>query len=181
MTRPSPAELHQFAREERARRKAAWQAGGQAMSDRAQQDDIIWSNIEQKAGRFAGDPSAMRRAPWYWTKPEIEVMTANARATAIKAETGLAHHNPANAQKIAALWHIYRWLRSPDAYRPTDHASSPAAQPADAIASAALLLHAQPAGLPHHWEVPGKPIMSTGQMLFLAADLRFAEREREAA
>jgi len=181
MERPTPAQLHQFAREERARRKAAWQSSGKGLSDRAQQDDAIWSNIEQMAGRFAGDPVAMKRNPWYWTRPEIETMMANARATAIKAETSLDHGNPAQLAKITALWHLFRWLQNPEPYRPAAQTAESNAQPRDAIARAAELLGAKPADFPHHWEVPGKPAMSPGQMLFLAADARFAEEERAAA
>lgn len=112
----SAAQLHQAARAERARRQAAWAAAGQTLSDRALQDDIIWSNIEQMAGRFAGDPQAIKRWPWYWTPIERETMAANARATAIKAEASLDAGKPDQLAKICALWHLFRWLRNPGAY-----------------------------------------------------------------
>lgn len=111
MPKPAPAQLHQFAKDERARRKAAFKAAGQALSDRAQQDDIIWSNIEQMAGREAGDPLCMKRQPWYWTRVERITMARNAWATACKAETSLDPSIETNAAKIAALWHLYRWLK----------------------------------------------------------------------
>lgn len=123
----SAAQLHQAARDERARRQAAWAAAGQTFSDRALQDDALWSNIEQMAGRYAGDPVAMKRWPWYWTPIEREAMIANALATAIKAEASLDARKLAQRAKIDALWHLFRWLRSPSAYRQTPPAERQAA------------------------------------------------------
>jgi len=111
MPKPTPAQLHQFAQEERARRKAAFKAAGQALSDRAQQDDAIWSNIEQMAGLEAGDPACQKREPRYWSRPQRITMARSAWATACKAEASLDGSIEANAEKIAALWHLYRWLR----------------------------------------------------------------------
>jgi len=111
MPKATPAQLHQFAQDERTRRKAAFKAAGQALSDRAQQDDIIWSNIEQMAGREAGDPVCMKRQPWYWTRVERITMARSAWATACKAETSLDASIASNATKITALWHLYRWLK----------------------------------------------------------------------
>ncbi|MCK0533429.1 hypothetical protein [Sphingobium agri] len=111
MPSPTPADLHQFAQDERARRKAAWQAAGQGLSDRAQQDDALWSNIEQMLGREAGDPLCMKRHPWYWTRVERIAMARNAWSTACKAEASLDASIEANGAKISALWHLYRWLK----------------------------------------------------------------------
>ena len=111
MPSASPAQLHQFAKDERARRKAAFEAAGQAQSDRARQDDIIWSNIEQMAGREACDPECLKREPRHWNRPERVTMARNAWATACKAETSLDATIAANSEKIAALWHLYRWLK----------------------------------------------------------------------
>jgi hypothetical protein len=113
----SAAQLHQAAREERARRQSAWAAAGQTFSDRALQDDALWSNIEQMAGRFAGDPVAMKRWPWYWTPIEREAMIDSTLKTAIKAEMRLDPSKPDDRAKIDALWHLFRWLRNPGAYR----------------------------------------------------------------
>jgi hypothetical protein len=115
---PPPADLHRFAQDERARRKTAWKAAGQGLSDRAQQDDIIWSNIEQMAGRFAGDPTAMERRPSYWTSIERETMARNARATLEKASASLDTSIEANRLKISALYHLWRWLMWPNSYWP---------------------------------------------------------------
>lgn len=109
--KPTPAQLHQFAQDERARRKAAFKAAGQGLSDRAQQDEIIWSNIEQMAGREAGDPVCLKREPWYWTRTERVTMARSAWATACKAETSLDASIEANGAKIAALWWLFRWLQ----------------------------------------------------------------------
>lgn len=111
MIHPTPAELLQIARDERARRKAGWQAAGLGLSDRAQQDDIIWSNIEQMAGRAAQDPAAMKRQPWYWTAPEVDVMERVTRSTAIKAETSLDLAKEENWAKVKGLWQLYNWVR----------------------------------------------------------------------
>lgn len=107
----APAQLHQLARDERARRKAAWKAAGQGLSDRAAMDDVIWSNIEQCTALAAGDPAAAKRAPSYWTLPEVIVMARNAWVTACKAETTLDATIATNRQKILDLWHLFRWLR----------------------------------------------------------------------
>lgn len=111
MPRTTPAQLHQFAQDERARRKAAFKAAGQALSDRAQQDDIIWSNIEQMAGREAGDPLCLKRQPTYWTRPERITMARSAWITACKVETSLDASIATNRVKITALWQLYRWLK----------------------------------------------------------------------
>ena len=107
----APAQLHQIARDERARRKAAWNAAGQGLSDHAAQDDVIWSNIEHCTALAAGEPAAAKRAPSYYTLPEYVVMTRNAWVTACKAETTLDASITANRQKILDLWHLFHWLR----------------------------------------------------------------------
>lgn len=111
MPEATPAQLHQFAQEERARRKAAFNAAGQSLSDRAQQDDAIWSNIEQMAGLEAGDPVCQKREPRYWSRPQRITMARSAWATACKAETSLDISIEANAAKVSALWYLYRWLQ----------------------------------------------------------------------
>lgn len=111
MTKPTPAELHRIAQQERGRRKAAWQAAGQGLSDRAQFDDALWSNIEQMAGCAANDPICLQRSPVWWSRPQRIIMARNAWATAVKAEKGLDASVEANCAKIAGLWHLYNWLR----------------------------------------------------------------------
>lgn len=107
----TPAQLHQIARDERARRKAAWKAAGPGLFDRAAQDEVIWSNIEHCTALAARDPAAAKRAPSYYTLPEYSVMARNAWITACKAETTLDAGVATNRQKILDLWHLYRWLR----------------------------------------------------------------------
>jgi hypothetical protein len=111
MPKATPAQLHQFAQDERTRRKAAFKAAGQALSDRAQQDDIIWSNIEQMAGLEAGDPICLKREPRYWNRAQRIIMARSAWATACKAEDSLDASVPANLEKITALWWLFRWLK----------------------------------------------------------------------
>ncbi len=110
---PTPAQIHQIAREERTRRKAAAVAAGQGLSDRAMQDAIIWSNIEHMAGRAAGVPACLKSGPSYWTRPEVEIMTRSARATLERASAGLDTTVAANRTKIAGLYHLWRWLMWP--------------------------------------------------------------------
>jgi hypothetical protein len=111
MANATPAQLHQFAQDERARRKAAFKAAGQALSDRAQQDDAIWSNIEQMAGCAAGDPICLKREPRNWTRPERITMARSAWITACKVESSLDASIAANLAKITALWQLFRWLQ----------------------------------------------------------------------
>ena len=111
MPEATPAQLHQFAQDERARRKAAFAADGQAQSDRARQDDILWSNIEQMAGCHAGDAACLKRQPTQWNQAERITMARSAWATACKAETSLDASIAANGAKITALWQLYRWLK----------------------------------------------------------------------
>lgn len=87
----------------------------------------MWSNIEQMAGRFAGDPVALKRWPWYWTPIEREAMIDSTLKTAIKAEARLDASKPADRAKIDALWHLFRWLRNPGAYRQLPSAERQAA------------------------------------------------------
>lgn len=108
---PTPAHLLQIAREERARRRAARERAGNAATDIARRDDIIWSNIEQMAGRAARDPACLSRQPCYWTLPERIAMAHNIWATICKAETGLDLTVPANHRKVAGLWSLYLWIR----------------------------------------------------------------------
>ncbi|WP_289144969.1 hypothetical protein [uncultured Sphingobium sp.] len=110
MTR-TPAQLHQIARDERARRKAAWEAAGEGSSDRARYDDALWSNIEQMAGLEASDPTCLRRELQWWSMPQREIMARNAWATAYKADANLDHTVDANLDKIADLFALYRWVR----------------------------------------------------------------------
>ncbi|MGE6693315.1 hypothetical protein ACQKE8_12830 [Sphingobium limneticum] len=107
----TPAQLHQIAREERARRKAAWTDAGQGQSDRALYDDALWSNIEQCAGLAAGDPACSRRQPQWWSEPQKIIMARNAFATAMKADARLDQTNPANLEKIRGLFQLYRSIR----------------------------------------------------------------------
>ena len=111
MPEATSAQLHQFAQDERARRKAAFKAAGQGLSDRAEQDEAIWSNIEQMAGLEARDPVSLKREPRYWSRPQRIIMARSAWATACKAETSLDASIEANAAKITALWQLYRWLK----------------------------------------------------------------------
>lgn len=106
-----PALLFATARDERARRKAAWKAAGQGLSDRAAWDDAVWSNIEQRTGLAAADPTCRQRQPQSWHPPAMVMMARSAWATAIKAETSLDATDPANAAKITALWTLFRWLK----------------------------------------------------------------------
>ncbi|MBA4092286.1 MAG: hypothetical protein C0494_17080 [Sphingobium sp.] len=106
-----PAQLHQIAREERARRKAAWDAAGQGQSDRARYDDALWSNIEQAAGIAAGDPACATRQPQWWSEPQRKIMARNAWLTAVKANASLDDTIAANCAKISGLVQLYRWLR----------------------------------------------------------------------
>lgn len=110
MTR-TPAQLLQIAREERARRKAAWTAAGQGQSDRAAHDDALWSNIEQMAGLAAGDPACAKRQPQWWSRPQTITMARNIFATATKADASLDLTIPANLDKVRGLFDLYRWLR----------------------------------------------------------------------
>lgn len=125
------AQLHAIAREERARRKAAWAQAGQALSDRAQQDDIIWSNIEQMTGREAGDPVCSKRQPHYWTRPERITMARSAWKTLIKMEDVLDRASPADVKRATAMSHLYRWLR-PLAWSPMQEERERAAAKMDA-------------------------------------------------
>ncbi|MEC3912171.1 hypothetical protein U5A82_17330 [Sphingobium sp. CR2-8] len=110
MTR-TPAQLHQIARDERARRKAALEAAGQGQSDRARYDDALWSNIEQMAGLAAGDPHCQARHPQRWRDDERAVMAKNLWATACKADAKLDQTIEANRIKTADLLALYRWVR----------------------------------------------------------------------
>lgn len=81
MTRPPPAELLSIARQERARRKAAWERAGRADSTPAREDDIIWSNIEHFARVLTGS----RKRPVSWHPDDKAMMAENIRATLSKA------------------------------------------------------------------------------------------------
>jgi hypothetical protein len=107
----TPAQLHQIARDERARRKAAWSAAGQGDTSRAHQDDVIWSNIAVMAGRAAGDDACQARGPRDWTLPERITMARNAWATACKAEATLGTATEDSLRKVAGLFALFRWLR----------------------------------------------------------------------
>lgn len=107
----APAQLHQIAREERARRKAAWKAAGQGLSDRAAYDDALWSNIEQMAGLAADDPVCSKRQPQWWNRSQKIIMSRNIFATAMKADSSLDLTIPANRDKVSGLFQLYRWLR----------------------------------------------------------------------
>ncbi|MDV5823092.1 hypothetical protein [Sphingobium naphthae] len=107
----TPAQLHQIAREERARRKAAWSAAGQGDTRRAHQDDVIWSNIVHIVGHAAGDAACRTRGPQEWTLSERISMARNAWATACKAETTLGTTTEDALRKVAGLFALFRWLR----------------------------------------------------------------------
>lgn len=107
----TPAQLLQIAREERARRKAAWTAAGEGQSDRAKNDDALWSNIEQMAGLAAGDPACQRRQPQWWSEPQKRIMARSAWNTAVKAERKLDTSIPANQTTANNLVYLYRFLR----------------------------------------------------------------------
>ncbi len=111
MTHPSPAQLHQIARDERARRRAAWERSGKAASDIARNDDIIWSNIEQMTGLAAGDPICCARQPDFYYDPTRIVMARNIYATATKADASLDMSRDANRAMVANLFRLYRWVR----------------------------------------------------------------------
>ncbi|WP_340265440.1 hypothetical protein [Sphingobium mellinum] len=111
MPKPTPAQLHQFAKDERARRKLSWERAGKAGSEQARYDDALWSNIEQMAGIAAGDPTCRTREPQWWSRPQRIIMARNAWTTACKAENSLDHSIKANLSKIADLWQLYRWLQ----------------------------------------------------------------------
>lgn len=108
---PDPTLLFATARDERARRKAAWKAAGQGLADRTAWDDVIWSNIEQRTGIAAGDPACQQRQPQCWHLPDMILMARSAWATALKAQASLDATDPAQAAKIANLWTLYRWLK----------------------------------------------------------------------
>lgn len=107
----SPAQLLQIAREERARRKAAWAAAGQSDADRARQDDALWSNIEQMAGIAANDATCMKRQPQYWNRAQRIIMARSIWATACKADAHLDTTIAANLDKVRGLSQLYRWVR----------------------------------------------------------------------
>ncbi len=118
MDRAATHDLLRIAREERARRKAAWAAAGQGLSDRAAWDDVLWSNIEHMAARHAGDRAALSRPPHYWTAIEREQLVANARATFVKAMASLDANVPADRAKIISLRDLAHWLAFPLLYTP---------------------------------------------------------------
>lgn len=107
----TPAQLHKIAREERARRKAAWDRAGKAGSDQAKHDDRLWSNIEQMAAIEAGDPTALSRQPQHWNDQERIAMARNIWATILKAETSLDTAIAANQEKLVGLSHLFRFVR----------------------------------------------------------------------
>lgn len=78
---PHPGELLKIAREERARRKAAWDRAGRADSTPAREDEIIWSNIEHFARVLTGS----RQRPINWHPDDKAMMADNIRATLSKA------------------------------------------------------------------------------------------------
>lgn len=107
----SSARLHQIAREERARRKAAWERAGKAGTEKALYDDALWSNVEQMAGVAAGDPVCLSRKPRWWSEPQRIIMARNIFATANKADQSLDLSIEANVQKVCGLFALYRWVR----------------------------------------------------------------------
>lgn len=97
MTQPPASILVTQAREERARRRAAWERGDKGTSDHAVQDNIIWSNIEHYMRVLAGDP----RPPQNWSDDARATMAANVTATLHKACA--AEGQSDMRSKIAAL------------------------------------------------------------------------------
>ncbi|WP_122927959.1 hypothetical protein [Sphingobium sp. LF-16] len=80
MTRPAPFQLVQIAREERARRKVAWERAGRLDSHTAIEDEIIWSNIEHFARILNGE-----RRPIHWPVEHKRIMVESIAATLRKA------------------------------------------------------------------------------------------------
>ncbi|UZW55516.1 hypothetical protein NUH86_01555 [Sphingobium sp. JS3065] len=75
-----PAELQKAAEQERARRAAATKASiqaGRVSQERADYDDVIWSNIVHFFRRWSGD----QRSPQGWLPADREIMAKSARAT----------------------------------------------------------------------------------------------------
>ncbi|MES2157512.1 MAG: hypothetical protein V4512_06880 [Pseudomonadota bacterium] len=105
-----PAQLHQIAREERARRRAAWERGGKGASELAVQDNIIWSNIEHFMRVLTGD----RRPPQNWSDDVRATMAANVRATLHKACAAEGQADMSN--KIADLRALRFALEYPLSY-----------------------------------------------------------------
>lgn len=80
MTRPPAYQLVQIAREERARRKVAWERAGRLDSPTARDDEIIWSNIEHFARILNGE-----RRPIHWPVEHKRIMVESIAATLRKA------------------------------------------------------------------------------------------------
>ncbi|WHO37853.1 hypothetical protein PMI04_014930 [Sphingobium sp. AP49] len=80
MIRPPACHLVQIAREERARRKAAWERAGWLDSPAARDDEIIWSNIEHFARILNGE-----HRPISWLPEHKQIMVENIAATLRKA------------------------------------------------------------------------------------------------
>ncbi|WP_313326124.1 hypothetical protein [Sphingobium yanoikuyae] len=80
MSRPPPVQLVQIAREERARRKVAWERAGRLDSTAARDDEIIWSNIEHFARILNGE-----RRPIHWPVEHKRIMVESIAATLRKA------------------------------------------------------------------------------------------------
>lgn len=80
MTRPPAYQLVHIAREERARRKVAWERAGRLDSPAARDDEIIWSNIEHFARILHGE-----RRPIHWPVEHKRIMVESIAATLRKA------------------------------------------------------------------------------------------------
>lgn len=80
MTRTPAYQLVQIAREERARRKVAWERAGRQDSPAARDDEIIWSNIEHFARILNGESR-----PSHWPVEHKRIMVESIAATLRKA------------------------------------------------------------------------------------------------
>lgn len=80
MTRPPAHQLVQVAREERARRKAAWERAGKLDSPAARDDESVWSDIEHFARILNGE-----RRPISWPDEDKLIMVENIATTLRKA------------------------------------------------------------------------------------------------
>ena len=80
-TEPMPPDMLQRAAEqERARRAAASKvavAAGNVSKEKADYDDVVWSNIVHFFRRWSGD----RSEPQGWSEAQREIMSKSARAT----------------------------------------------------------------------------------------------------
>lgn len=102
-----PADLVATASEERARRREASLAAvkaGQITAEKADWDDIIWSNIVHFMRVLGGD----RREPRHWHQDDKDLLARSVRAT--KQRMLIAYDNSApgmTRQRIDAMTHVW--------------------------------------------------------------------------